>query len=61
MMRPRGVEEVIFNRKVRKVGAKYTKLKHSLSILCADAEALAQALRTLRKSLRTLRLMVFDF
>jgi hypothetical protein len=29
-----GVEKVLFNRKVRKVGAKHAKIKHSLSILC---------------------------
>jgi hypothetical protein len=37
-----------FNRRERKVCAKNAKLKYSYSALCADAEALAQALRTLR-------------
>jgi hypothetical protein len=42
-------DQVLFNRKAHKEGAKCTKLKHYNS------------LRTLRKSLRTLRLMDFFF
>jgi hypothetical protein len=37
-----------FNRRERKVCAKNAKLKYSFSALCADAEALAQALRAVQ-------------
>jgi len=46
---------------VRKEDAKNHRVKHYFSDLCADAEALAQALRPCEKTQRTLRLKDFDF
>ena len=46
-----GFEKVLFNRKARKVGAKYAKLRHYNSILCDLCV----------NSLRPLRLLDFNF
>jgi hypothetical protein len=45
------VEKVFFNRKARKVGTKFAKLKHYKYVLCVLCV----------KPLRPLRLMAFDF
>jgi hypothetical protein len=45
------VEKILFNRRVRKVVAKHTKLRHCYSVLCDLCV----------KPLRPLRLMDFNF
>ena len=54
------LKKTFFNTECAKKTQRTTELKHYFSALCADAEALAQALRPLRKY-SPLRLKDFDF